>query len=166
HKVRSISSGYDRQLIKLQQMGVAMAGWRFAEGAEAWADQNPAQQKFANYDLESYDKGDLDHDVMPRELVPMTTMERMMLINAKKTTLEVIPLVELIEEAGYLREDAEKWVAEADAKKAENQAKMLALGETQEPSEATPDIPRPTGAPPGGPQRGRTSAENQRGNAA
>ncbi len=160
HRVRSISSGYDRQLTKLLQMGVAMAGWRYQEGDEGWADRNGEQKKFANFNLDSYDSGDLNLDIMPRELVPMTAMERIQLIAAKKAALEVIPLEHLIEESGYLREDAEKWVREA---KAEKEAKVAELQEQmttrQNPETPEVDVPRPVGAPPGGPQRGRTSEE-------
>jgi hypothetical protein len=62
-------AGYDVQTVKLMQMGLAVAGWRLNTGA--WGnDLSPQQETFAPFDLESYRRGDLDFEIMPRPLVP------------------------------------------------------------------------------------------------
>jgi hypothetical protein len=62
-------AGYDVQTVKLMQMGLAVAGWRLNTGA--WGNDLSSQQEtFAPFDLESYRRGDLDFEIMPRPLVP------------------------------------------------------------------------------------------------
>ena len=42
------------------------------------------QVKFAEYDLDSYPKGDLDLSLLPRPLVPSTEQERLMALQMRK----------------------------------------------------------------------------------
>jgi hypothetical protein len=70
--VNKARGGYDTQTIKLHQMGVAIAGWRANTGA--WGGRGRSltrqQQAFLPFDLESYQAGDLDFEIMPRPLIP------------------------------------------------------------------------------------------------
>lgn len=157
HRVKSIASGYDRQLIKLQQMGVAIAGWRLEQGDGTWSDKNGEQQKFTGFNLDSYDQGDLDHNVMPRELLPLTALERAQMLQAKKLVFPSLPELQIAEELGYDKAQAEEWIADAEAKKLEEQQQAF----DQQVELAT--IPRPAGAPPGGPQRGQSNQNRNTG---
>jgi hypothetical protein len=155
HKLRATSSGYDRQLIKLQQMAVAICGWRLNDGDDAWANATDAQLKFAPFDLESYTRGNLDHNIMPRDLVPLTSMERIQVAAAKQKLLPQIPAVKIAEELGYDTDEFEKWEREW-----EKEQEALAE-ETMEQRTNQIIAQRPPGAPPGGPQRG-ASQQNHR----
>jgi len=67
------AANYDQANIKLFQMAVAMAGFRASSGA--WGRLNRQQQKFLPFDLGSYEQGDLDMAIMPRELLKPTRQE-------------------------------------------------------------------------------------------
>ena len=148
HKLRAAASGYDRQLTKLQQMGVAICGWRMANGDDAWSDRTDAQEKFSPFDLESYVKGQLNHDIMPRDLVPLTPMERIEIASAKKKLLPMIPDVKIAEELGYDTDEFAKWEVAWEQEQAEQMQQHM------EQMQQVATIRRPEGAPPGGPQRG------------
>jgi hypothetical protein len=174
HRVRSISAGYDNNLVKLLQMGVAVAGWRVNSGdwdytvtGEPQPDDafeavdgrarealTVAQKLFTGFDLDSYARGDLDFDIMPRDLVPMTSRERYELLQMKRNVLPFIPDVQLAKEGGYEEADAEKWVKEYEAK-------QLKMQEREFQQQQQLAIKRPTGAPPGGPQKGSAN-QNRR----
>jgi hypothetical protein len=151
HKVRSVAGNYDRSLIKLLQMGVAMAGFRSTEAADGWSAKTDDQQKFTSFDLDSYKAGNLNFDIMPRELVPMTSMEKYQLLLLKKQALPHLPEEQLAKEGGYHEDEIETWQIpspeELEAQRQMQQQQLLA-------------VRRPPGAPAGGPQQG--SAEQQR----
>lgn len=65
--IEEARSNYDMQSIKLFQMGVAIAGWRANSGA--WGPLDRQQQKFTPFDLESYDRGDLDFEIGSRPIL-------------------------------------------------------------------------------------------------
>lgn len=66
-------ANYDTQSIKLFQMSIAIAGWRANTGA--WGrNLTRQQQAFASYNLESYQKGDLDFEILPRPIVPQASL--------------------------------------------------------------------------------------------
>jgi hypothetical protein len=67
------AANYDQANIKLFQMAIAMAGFRASSGA--WGRLNRQQQKFLPFDLGSYEQGDLDMAIMPRELLKPTRQE-------------------------------------------------------------------------------------------
>lgn len=79
--VNDARAAYDQQCIKLFQMAVAVAGMRQSEGD--WGELNPGQQKFIDFDLDSYDKGDLDIEIAPRELVPLGKWEKIQVERAQ-----------------------------------------------------------------------------------
>jgi len=148
HKLRSIAGNYDRSLIKLCQMGVAVAGFRVHEGAEGWAEHNDQQAKFDPYDLDSFLRGDLNFDIMPRELVPMTAKERYELLALKKTVLPDLPEVQLAKEGGYSAEAIRSFRFPTVQEQAElREAKQEMVLNPQPTAPA-----RPVGAPGGGPQ--------------
>jgi len=77
--VLEAQANYDQQMMKLQQMAVAMGGFRANSGA--WsatpAQLTRQQKKFLPFDLESYARGELDHEIMPRPLVALTALEQL-----------------------------------------------------------------------------------------
>ncbi len=67
-------ANYDAGSTRLFQMAAAIGGWRANSGA--WGPILTAQQqKFLPFDLDSYRRGDLDLQIMPRPLFPMTPTE-------------------------------------------------------------------------------------------
>ena len=158
HKLRSVAGNYDRSLIKLTQMGVAVAGFRQNEGMGGWAVQNDQQTKFASFDLDSFLAGDLNFDIMPRELVPMTARERYELLLLKKQVLPDLPEEQLAKEGGYSEEAVKAFkmpTAEEQAELRELKQEMFTEGGPAGPG-------RPPGAPPGGPQGGQPPSQNGR----
>jgi hypothetical protein len=66
--VSDAQATYDQQSIKLFQMAVAIGGWRAKSGA--WGrGLSEQQRKFAAFDLDSYQQGQLDFDIDPRPLI-------------------------------------------------------------------------------------------------
>lgn len=157
--VAKLSSGYDRNLIRIHQMAVTICGMRLAEGEGKWADASIEQQKFAGFNLDSYDAGKLDHTIMPRNVVPTTAEEVYALLQQKKTVLgDLIPPRVLALEGGYKEEEVAKWEKEQEdrAQKAMEQQQALAAAS---PTPIRP--PGKNGAPPGGPQRGAPSQNHR-----
>lgn len=69
-----VCAGYDMNLRKLQQMCAAIGGLRANSGD--WARPLTRQQeKFLPFGLDSYERGQLDHDIKPRPLIPPTEKE-------------------------------------------------------------------------------------------
>jgi hypothetical protein len=81
--VTETATNYDLQSVKLFQMGLAIAGQNIKDGV--WIGPTNSQQaKFTSFDLDSYLKGDLDFQISPRPLIPMTQLERIALEQAQK----------------------------------------------------------------------------------
>lgn len=144
-KVRAISAGYDRQLVKLLQMSIAIAGWRIAEGdwdaTQLDEGLSGAQQKFSAYDFGSWAKGALKINVMPRSLVPTSVMQRLQELNIKKTL--GVPDEQLFVEMGYPADKATKWVADAKAEADEAFAQQQQLASQRQPPNEPPPPTRP-----------------------
>lgn len=70
-----VSANYDMQSIKLFQMQVAIAGYRYQQGDGMWALRTPQQQAFQYFDLGSYTRGDLDFAISPRPLIPSSAKD-------------------------------------------------------------------------------------------
>ena len=81
--VGEVSAGYDQQVVKLFQMALAIGGWRAQSGAWSGGQMSSQQQKFLPFNLDSYARGELDFRVLPRPLIPLTDMERIMNERAK-----------------------------------------------------------------------------------
>jgi len=73
NRFAEVAAVCDQANVKLFQMAVAIAGFRANSGA--WGVLNRQQQKFTPFDLNSYDKGDLDMAIMPRPLLVPTRQE-------------------------------------------------------------------------------------------
>jgi hypothetical protein len=88
--ISEAAGSYDTALVRLMQMGIAIAGMRQSEGAGGWSDENYQRAKFSTFDLDSYRKGDLDFYIMPRPLVPLTEQEaaQLKILNAQAERLE------------------------------------------------------------------------------
>ena len=73
--IHDARSNYDTQSAKLFQMAVAVGGFRAGSGA--WGRSLTEQQKkFLPFGLDSYRRGELDLDILPRPIVPETPRER------------------------------------------------------------------------------------------
>lgn len=72
NRLNGVQPFYNQQLIKLRQMGLAIAGYRVKNG---WRDLTDQQRKFAQFDLESYQDGQLDFSLTPSVLVQTTVEE-------------------------------------------------------------------------------------------
>lgn len=160
-KVRSIAGSYDRNLIRLCQMGVTIAAMRYHEGEDGWADKSDAQEKFAPFNLDSFKNGDLDFDILPRSIVPISAKDILEEATLKKNILgDFIPVEVLAEELGYPPEKIEEWVKLREEREAEALKQQEDLAKQQA---GNPPIPlkRPNGAPPGGPQRGAPAGQQR-----
>lgn len=107
--VLEAAANYDRGTIKVCQMAVAIAGWRTSRGD--WGRGLSRQQvKFAPFDLTSYARGELDFDIAPRPLIPVTALERQQerLTRAQAMQAEAASNVlsegEMLRESGYTPE--------------------------------------------------------------
>jgi hypothetical protein len=75
-RVLEAQAAYDQANISLFRMAVAMAGFRARSGA--WGVLNRQQQKFTAFNLDSYERGDLDIAIVPRPILKPTEMEKAM----------------------------------------------------------------------------------------
>lgn len=73
--VQGARARYDNQYIKAAQMQLAIGGFRYREGLEGWAAKTNAQKLFAPFDLQSYERGDLNFSIDFRPLIPQTNAE-------------------------------------------------------------------------------------------
>ena len=75
-KLTDVVDNYDSHVIKLGQMGVAIAGFWIEEMAWGLTSQLTDQQKkFVGFGLDSYSKGKLDFGLIPRTLIPHTLQD-------------------------------------------------------------------------------------------
>jgi hypothetical protein len=73
-KMLEAQASYDQQNISLFRMAVAIAGFRASSGT--WGPLNDQQKKFLPFNLDSYERGDLEIAIMPRPLLTSTKQER------------------------------------------------------------------------------------------
>jgi hypothetical protein len=73
NRVSEAAANYDQASQRLFQMAVAIGGMRASSGA--WGQLNRQQQKFLSFNLDSYERGDLDFEIMPRQVLTPTRME-------------------------------------------------------------------------------------------
>jgi hypothetical protein len=129
-KVQKIASLYDAQNIKLFQMSTAIAGFRANEGRQGWASPTRAQKKFKPFGLDSYARGELNIEIMPRPLVEPTATERSQEqvqywagLTAQKAF--GIPEEMILENEGWTAEQIQK-VTDAKAEAAQRQQAIFA----------------------------------------
>jgi hypothetical protein len=74
-RVTEAGATYDNASMKIFQMATAIGGFRASTGA--WGGPlNPQQQKFTPFNLESYQRGQLNMAIMPRPLLTPTKLEQ------------------------------------------------------------------------------------------
>jgi hypothetical protein len=73
NRVSEAAANYDQASQRLFQMAVAIGGMRASSGA--WGQLNRQQQKFLSFNLDSYERGDLDFEIMPRQVLTPTRQE-------------------------------------------------------------------------------------------
>lgn len=118
NRLDAAAANYDRQLVKLRQMQIAIAGWRVKNG---WRRRDAQQQIFAPFDLSSYGKGDLDFNLKRSLLIEQTEADREDVLVKKASRVNMLKdLVDSLEAliiAGYTEEQAKEIV---ERKKKEN----------------------------------------------
>jgi hypothetical protein len=82
------AANYDRGNKTHFQHNLAIGGWRLRRGD--WTQRTSQQKKFAPFDLDSYDNGDLDLTIMPRPLIPETEQDRSQAMQQRGTALSPI----------------------------------------------------------------------------
>lgn len=113
NRVDMARAGYDAQSVKLFQMSIAIAGMRVTSGdwTRDGARLNRRQQVFANFDLESYSRGELDMAILPRPIVMPTEAERVEMA----TMIETLTTSVGMRRAGVKDEDAAAILSEREA---------------------------------------------------
>lgn len=99
------AANYDGASTRIFAMGVAIAGFRLAEGMDGWSQNTVQQQKFARFSLDSYARNELHIDLIPRSLIIETevnslTVQGQRFENANAAA-GLLPLDERLRIAGY-----------------------------------------------------------------
>lgn len=146
HRVNEQAALFDRQTIKLLQMGTAIAGLRATDGSwtrEQGFPLTEEQKKFQPFGLDSFKAGDLDCMMLPRQLVRESASERI------DTLIKIGTLDDpwLLEQAGVPQEEIDRMMA---SKQAARQAMVDAFataqpGQNQQPTGPTGPNQGPTG---------------------
>jgi hypothetical protein len=134
-------------------MATAIGGFRASTGA--WGPLNAQQQKFTPFNLESYQRGDLNIDIMPRPLLTPTKLEQAqekqaLWLGVKSATDAGVPLEMALREEGW----TEKEIAELTRLKDEAAQRSIAL--MQQQAAARPPVPQPQDQ-----QNAQPGAQNQ-----
>lgn len=126
---------FDRGNVALAQMAVAIAGMRAREGKEGWRNRTRQQAKFGEFDLQSFERGELDFSFAPRPLITPTALEKanekMTIWQARKAAVDAgAPLEFALREDGVPEEEIAKinQAAQQEAAKAQ----QLALAQAQQ----------------------------------
>lgn len=108
-KVKEAAGNYDRGDISLTQMCVAIGGYRFSRGQ--WRARTKAQAFFAPFNLQSYEKGDLNFTYAPRPIVAMTPQQ---IIELRKSRADLADQIaehvshrEVLRVLGYTTKEAQ-----------------------------------------------------------
>jgi hypothetical protein len=92
-KIQNIAPGTDRQLVKATQMAISIAVRRFHDGT--WRTvTGAAQQAFAGFVPDAWERGDLAFEIAPRSLIPTpppTPTEQAALADTLQNKLDVSP---------------------------------------------------------------------------
>lgn len=114
NRVDLVRAGMDPNTVKLFQMAISMCGMRAHDTSrDGWlrpgARLDRRRMVFVPFDLQSYDRGELDMVIRPRPIVLPTEMERM---EAERVKVEIaaakerLMLASSFEELGYPRASA------------------------------------------------------------
>jgi len=140
NRFAEVAAIVDQANVKLFQMAVAIAGFRANSGA--WGSLNRQQQKFTPFDLNSYDKGDLDMAIMPRPLLVPTRQEigmenELMWKGVWYAAQSGVPAEFVLAEAGWTDDKIQQIVT----------AKALSRIAADQPASALPAQATPPSAP-------------------
>jgi hypothetical protein len=140
NRLDGVQSNYNQQLIKLRQMQIAVGGFRSRGGG--WTSLTDQQRIFREFDLGSYDRGELNFTLKRSVLVQTTEMEDEELLMAKANRAvamsELVDFRESLSIAGYNEDEIDEIegrvnaeeAAEPDIDPAVIQAQRLANGGT------------------------------------
>jgi hypothetical protein len=122
-------ASYDQQNIKLFQMAVAIAGFRLKSRMGGWMQPNNQQQKFEAFNLDSYERGNLEIAIMPRPLLTPTKQERAIESLALWQGVQAavtagVPLEIVLEDEGWTPEKLAKLATIKQAEEAAAQAQF------------------------------------------
>lgn len=134
-RVTEAQAIYDQFNIRLFQMAVAIGGYRANSGA--WGPLNDQQKKFLPFNLDSYQRGDLEMAIMPRPLLTATKQEKSQESLAMWTGVKMAvdagtPLKLVLAQEGWTDEElqeldkAQKVEDDAAQQKFEQQQKVMA----------------------------------------
>ena len=158
-KVMGTQSNYDRALIRLFQMALAIGGERANRGDWGLA-LNPQQAKFLPFSLKSYRAGELDISIMPRPLLTPTRQELALEHQAEAQAVATykgagVPLeTALIKVAGWTEDEISEMKTlqeENQAEALENAQKMAAVMPQPAPDNNQNNQPQPATNPTAGP---------------
>lgn len=130
-RVSEAQAAYDNGNISLFRMALAIAGFRANSGA--WGPLNRQQEKFTPFNLDSYERGDLDMSIMPRPLLTPTKLETAMETQAVWTGVKLateagVPLELILKQEGW----TDKEIAELEkAQDKEAKAREAAIEREQ-----------------------------------
>lgn len=106
NRLDGVQANYNQQLTKLRQMQLAIGGWRTRNG---WKRKTRQQALFNPFDLESYERGDLDFYIAPSLLIEESEDDREDLLTKKaaraKTLEGVVNREEQARIAGYSEDE-------------------------------------------------------------
>jgi hypothetical protein len=143
-KIARPSANYDLANEKIIQMGLAIAGDNVKNGT--WGILTPQQKKFGAFDLTSYNKGELDLTILPRDLTPATSREQADELAVRASAISAlgdnIPLEEKYRILGKREEDIPALVAATQKEQADKAAADLAKA-TQIASASAASKPNP-----------------------
>lgn len=148
------ATNYDLANTKLNQMGMAVGGWR-ANNGDWGSNLTPQQRKFLPFDLTSYNKGELDHTIVPRQLVSPSPKEEADEFNIRATAVstvgDVLPIEEKLKHLGYREDEIPAIVSKVKAEKDAKQKQALETLKAQSAANPNPanttTKPSPNGKP-------------------
>jgi len=116
-KVMARRTGYDDALVRAQMMAIAIGGMR-------------GYDQYQGFSLDSYDAGTLDHTIGPRPVFDLDEIDRIGDEQARATALKAlvdagVPLSSAMRRTGFKPDE----IAEAQAEKAERDAKAEAIAQ-------------------------------------
>jgi hypothetical protein len=133
-KLTRPAANYDVASVKLFQMGLAIGGWRARSGA--WgADLTVQQQKFLDFDFSSYSKGELEMEIMPRQLIETSSFETANELQVRAGAVasvgDSVPLSEKFRMLGVREDRIPALVAEQKSEQKARQAEALKTAQAQ-----------------------------------
>lgn len=102
-KLNEAAANYDAGIVKLGQMCISVAAQCIADGVWDRRGMTAAQQKFAVFSADSYDRGELAFSLVPRSLISETTIDRI----AEAQAMERLGTVGGLRRAGLDEEEAQ-----------------------------------------------------------